>query len=51
MQIYINAVETIYRNMTYSLLKRKKFSVDDLPELDEIWILPHYEKQNLYETI
>ncbi len=36
-------------NMTYSLFENKKISpVDDLPELDEIWILPHYEKNKTY---
>jgi len=32
-------------NMTFSLFEKKEYSpVDNLPELDEIWILPHYEK-------
>ena len=36
-------------NMTYSLFEKEKISpVDDLPELDEIWILPHYEKNKTY---
>ena len=32
-------------NMTYSLFEKKEYSpVDNLSDLDEIWILPHYEK-------
>ncbi len=36
-------------NMTYSLFEKNNISpVDDLPELDEIWILPHYQKNISY---